>query len=230
MALILNIDTATRNCSVALSKDNELISIRQTKVENSHSSMLTVFIEEILKENKIKPSDLDAIAVSMGPGSYTGLRIGVSTAKGLCYGISKPLISLNTLKIMAFGMIRKYNDSKTLYCPMIDARRMEIYTALFDSQLKEIEKTSALIIDSETFSSILKTNKVVFFGDGAAKCKDLYKDNSNAIFIDDFEISAEYMISLSNAKFFANEFENTIYFEPYYLKDFVGTTPKEILK
>ncbi|MFA6924989.1 MAG: tRNA (adenosine(37)-N6)-threonylcarbamoyltransferase complex dimerization subunit type 1 TsaB [Bacteroidales bacterium] len=229
MPLILNIETATNICSVALSEKENIISFRETSIENSHSSLLTVFIEEIFKEAKLKLSDIDAVSISKGPGSFTGLRIGVSTAKGLCYALEKPLLSVNTLKAMTFGIIKNNKDKNALYCPMLDARRMEVYTALFNSNLEEVEPTNAKIIDEKSFSDILLKTKILFFGSGANKCKDFYKDTKNAVFIHDFNASAKYMAGLSYQKFLKKEFENVAYFEPYYLKDFFATTPKDKL-
>ncbi|MDD5570811.1 MAG: tRNA (adenosine(37)-N6)-threonylcarbamoyltransferase complex dimerization subunit type 1 TsaB [Bacteroidales bacterium] len=229
MPLILNIETATNICSVALSEKEKIISFRETSIENSHSSLLTVFIEKIFNEAKIKLSDIDAVCVSKGPGSFTGLRIGVSTAKGLCYALEKPLLSVNTLKAITWGMIKNKKDKNTLYCPMLDARRMEVYTALFNSNLEEVETTNARIIDKNSFSEILSKTKIIFFGDGADKCREILKNNQNAVFIDDFNTSAKYMAELSYQKFTKKEFENVAYFEPYYLKDFFATTPKDKL-
>jgi len=210
---------------VALSRENNLLAFKESKIKNSHSSVLTVFIEDIFKEANLKLSDVDAISVCKGPGSYTGLRIGVSSAKGLAYGLDKKLISVNTLTAMAFGMIKKENKKDFLYCPMLDARRMEVYTALYDFNLNEIGKTSAKIITEESFKEVLEKNKIIFFGDGAEKCKYMLEANSNALFVDDFSPSAKYMLELSYQKFLNKDFENVIYFEPYYLKDFVATTP-----
>jgi tRNA threonylcarbamoyladenosine biosynthesis protein TsaB len=234
MGLILNIETATDVCSVALANNGSLISSKESIKDKSHSALLSVFIEEILKENKITVSQLNAVAVSKGPGSYTGLRIGVSTAKGLCYGGNIPLISLNTLKIMAFGIINsQILDKKhlatinnTLLCPMIDARRLEVYTAIYDHLNNPVEDTQAKIITSSLFEKYLKNKKLIFFGTGANKCSGIIK-NKNALFIGNFNTSAGYMIRLSEEAFKKKRFENLAYFEPYYLKDFIATIPKK---
>ena len=234
MGLILNIETATNVCSVALANDGKLISFKESLKDKSHSSLLSVFIEEILKENKISISHLDAVAVSKGPGSYTGLRIGVSTAKGLCYGGNIPLISLNTLNIMAFGIINNQilnkmtftSINKTLLCPMIDARRLEVFTAIFDHLNRTIEDTRAIIINSSSYDKYLNNKKLIFFGTGANKCSKIIK-SKNALFIENFNTSARYMISLSEDAYKNEKFENVAYFEPFYLKDFIATVPKK---
>jgi tRNA threonylcarbamoyladenosine biosynthesis protein TsaB len=234
MGLILNIETATNVCSVALANDGKILTFKESLKDKSHSTLLSVFIEEILKENKIQVSHLDAVAVSKGPGSYTGLRIGVSTAKGLCYGGNIPLISLNTLKIMAFGIINNQKLDKTkfaaknniLLCPMIDARRLEVFTAIYDYLNHTIEDTQAKIINPSSYDKYLNNNNLIFFGTGANKCFKILK-NKNALFIEDFNTSARYMIMLSEEAYKKKIFENVAYFEPYYLKDFIATVPKK---
>ena len=233
MTLILNIETATPVCSVALCLDGEIVAKKESHKHNSHSSLLTVFIEEIFKEVIFELKLLDAIAVSKGPGSYTGLRIGVSTSKGLCYTLDKPLISINTLKAMANGLSKFLKLSKstlfqqnTLLCPMIDARRMEVYSAIFDLSINEIRETKAEIIDENSFEDFLKEKQLIFFGDGAAKCKEVLSNNRNAKFIDNFYPSAEFMAEISDEKFKNNNFEDVAYFEPFYLKDFIAGKPK----
>ena len=174
MALFLCIETATPVCSVAISSDHQLIGLKESTKKNSHSEIITVFIEELLNENKLTAFQLDAIVVSKGPGSYTGLRIGVSTAKGLCYALGIPLISVNTLYSMAAGIKKTQQDSLAkdhLFCPMIDARRMEVYAALYDNNLNEIRETKAEIIDSDSFQDHLSSNPVLFFGASAASFK-----------------------------------------------------------
>jgi tRNA threonylcarbamoyladenosine biosynthesis protein TsaB len=170
------------------------------------------------------PSQLDAIAVSKGPGSYTGLRIGAATAKGLCYALEKPLISIPTLQAMAFLVQEKHN---ALLCPMIDAKRLEVYTALFDSELNYLEETKAVILDEHFLEKYIPENKIVFFGSGAEKLKPLLQNNPNAIFYDEFLISSKGMIALAEEKFNKKDFEDVAYFEPYYLKDFVPTVAKQ---
>ncbi|POY35410.1 tRNA (adenosine(37)-N6)-threonylcarbamoyltransferase complex dimerization subunit type 1 TsaB [Solitalea longa] len=226
MALILSIETATACCSVALSENEQLIAYKEETSPNIHASSLTLFIEEVLKTAGRVPSDLDAVAVSMGPGSYTGLRIGVSTAKGLCYSLDKPLIAINTLKAMANGLLLTGIDTKdTLLCPMIDARRMEVFTAVYNDQLEVIEETNAAIINEDSFAELLSNNRVIFFGNGAEKCKSVLT-TSNAIFIEDSVNSARYIAPLAYKQFEQKQFENVAYFEPFYLKDFVSTQAK----
>ena len=183
-------------------------------------------------------SALDAIAVSMGPGSYTGLRIGVSTAKGICYGVDKPLIAISTLQSMAAGFKIEMESRLTgtpshgtpslpiLLCPMIDARRMEVYNALFDPDLQQVRDIRAEIIHGDSFAVELEKHQVCFFGDGAGKCKPVLGSHPNARFADDFHLSASFMVALAEEKFKRSEFEDVVYFEPYYLKDFIPGIPK----
>jgi len=237
MALILCLETATENCSVALFRDEHLLGIRESSARNVHSSVLTLFIEEITREAGIPLTALDAVAISMGPGSYTGLRIGVATAKGLCYALDKPMIAVSTLQAMAAGILgelTKKNSvsadlsapaSRLLICPMIDARRMEVYCALYDDQCREVEAVRAEIIDPDSFGPILGRGRVVFGGEGAHKCKPALEGHPNALFLDHFSASAQFLIHLATAKFNNLEFENLAYFEPFYLKDFIAGKP-----
>jgi tRNA threonylcarbamoyladenosine biosynthesis protein TsaB len=232
MALILNIETATEVCSVALADEKGLIGFLENAEGKSHASLLTVLIQDLLKKNKLTLHQLDAVAVSMGPGSYTGLRIGVSVAKGICYGANKPLIAVPTLQSMASGFIRSnctYNVD-TWYCPMIDARRLEVYTAFFDNKAGFKGNISAKIIDENSFANILQQHEVYFFGNGSDKCSPLLKHPS-AKFFSGFLASAKDMAPLSENLFQQKEFKDVAYFEPYYLKDFVATIPKnKVLK
>ena len=229
MVRILNIDTSTPVCSVALAEDYNLISYRESREGKNHALLLGSFIDEVLEEGGIKPNNLDAVSVSKGPGSYTGLRIGVSTAKGLAYGISKPLISIDTLLLMAQGYIdshqRQTLKENTLLCPMIDARRMEVYSAIYRINLSVYRKVLAEIIDDRSFSDIPENIPIVFFGDGSAKCKETIT-RENKLVDSDFSISASSMINLSLEKYQNRLFEDTAYFEPFYLKDFIATVPK----
>lgn len=222
MALILQIETATTSCSVALSRDGNTIAVKELNERNAHASSVTLFIEDVMKAGNYSMKDLDAVSVSMGPGSYTGLRIGVSTAKGLCYALDIPLISVNTLTSMASKMQEQYQTREVLFCPMIDARRMEVYTAVFDKAVNALQPVEAKIIDSDSFAELLDQNIVVFFGDGAPKCKDVLGANPNAVFVDDFINSAADMSKLAFEKFGQQQFEDVAYFEPYYLKDFIA--------
>ncbi len=227
MALILNIETSTEVCSITISKNGELLYKKETLEGLSHSELLTVFIEELLAENNLKLNQLDAVAVSKGPGSYTGLRIGVSVAKGLCYGLEIPLIAVNSLETM--GTHAALNSSENmLFCPMIDARRMEVYTALYNSKGEEIKPVSAEIIEEDFLSEYLNDNKILFFGNGSEKCKTQIT-NSNAIFNGPKKTSAQFMQKLTDEKYNKKEFEDVAYFEPFYLKNFVATIPKNKL-
>jgi tRNA threonylcarbamoyladenosine biosynthesis protein TsaB len=229
MANILHIETATQVCSVALSVNGAITQIRESREKNSHSATVTVFIKDVVEAAGISFSELDAVAVSMGPGSYTGLRIGVSTAKGICYALDRPLIAISTLQSMAAGVKKGMESQGTpspLLCPMIDARRMEVYNALYDRDLRLIRETRADIITGTSFAEELISHQVLFFGDGAGKCKPVLGLHPNARFIDDFELSASYMTGLAEEKFKRSEFENVVYFEPFYLKDFIPGIPK----
>lgn len=232
--MILNIETATHVCSVALSSGLQLIDIRESHQEKSHASLLAVFIDDILKKNNLKPAHLDAVSVSKGPGSYTGLRIGVSTAKGISYGADIPLISVNTLQTLSFGAISHPKNpfcfspdkEKVWYCPMIDARRMEVFSAFYNDKNEIMRPVSANIIDTNSFSDILSERPVLFFGTGSDKSKS-FLNHPNAFFLDDVLPSARFMIPLSNKAYEERNFENSAYFEPFYLKDFVATIPKK---
>ena len=224
MALILNIETSTEVCSVTISRNGELLYKKETLEGLSHSELLTVFIEELLAENNLKLNQLDAVAVSKGPGSYTGLRIGVSVAKGLCYGLEIPLIAVNSLETMGIYTALNSNENM-LFCPMIDARRMEVYTALYNSKGEEIKPVSAEIIEEDFLADYLNDNKIMFFGNGAEKCKAQIT-HSNAIIDGPKKTSAQFMQKLTQEKYNKKEFEDVAYFEPFYLKNFVATIPK----
>ena len=218
MAFLLALETTTKNCSVALFQDSNLMHLCEHNSDKySHSENLTLFIEEVVQNTNIMLQDIDAILLSKGPGSFTGLRIGTSTAKGLCYSLDIPLVSVSTLKTMAFGMLRE--EDYSFYCPMIDARRMEVFAAIYDQSNNEVREVRADIVDTNIYSNFLK-EKVLFFGDGAFKCKNIIR-HPNAHFVDGFFPSARYMGALGVKKFMNKEFENIAYFEPCYLKDFV---------
>jgi tRNA threonylcarbamoyladenosine biosynthesis protein TsaB len=222
LTYILNIETATKNCSVSVAKNGITIACKEiAEIGYSHAERLHVFIEDVLKESHITFNDLSAIGVSQGPGSYTGLRIGVSAAKGLCFALDIPLISIDTLLVLASVA----SVENGLIIPMIDARRMEVYSAIFDYKGREIRKTEAEIIDENSFSEILET--VYFVGDCNEKCKTILT-KSNFVFLDDIVYpSANQMSFLSFEKFSKNQFEDVAYFEPLYLKDFLATTSKK---
>ena len=226
MGSILCLETASRICSVAIGKDGGILSCQDSELENAHSSRLTYLIEQALHEAGVELPGLDAIAVSMGPGSYTGLRIGVAAAKGFCYALDKPLIAIPTLKSLAYWMREQSGTGQALLCPMLDARRMEVYTAVYDRALNEVCPVSAEIITKDSFSNLLGSGKVIFAGEGAAKCKSLLGHHKNSVFVDDFRLSAGSLYPLALEKFRLQAFENLAYFEPYYLKDFVAGKPK----
>jgi len=232
MALILNIETSTEVCSVSLAENGKLLFKKESTEGMNHSRLLTVFIEDLFKENNIRPDTIDAVAVSKGPGSYTGLRIGVSVAKGLCYGLNIPLISINSLEVLGIFAARNMveynlpNDGvPVLFCPLIDARRMEVYTALYNLQGEELRPVSAEIIDEHFLSELLENHKILFFGNGAEKCKSIIK-HKNAFFEGPMITSAQFMQSMTEEKFKNKEFEDVAYFEPFYLKNFVATIPR----
>ncbi len=232
MATILNIETATEVCSVNLARDGEILVEKESLEGLNHSRLLTVFIDEIFRENSFEPAQLDAVAVSKGPGSYTGLRIGVSVAKGLCYSLGIPLIAVGTLDALGkYTAARrdKYvpesiNAENALFCPLIDARRMEVYTALFNAKGEKIEQVSAKIVDENSFSEYLIRHPVLFFGNGSEKCKPALT-HSNALFSGPLKASARFMIKLAEEKYNNNDSEDVAYFEPFYLKNFIATVP-----
>ncbi|MDA3893818.1 MAG: tRNA (adenosine(37)-N6)-threonylcarbamoyltransferase complex dimerization subunit type 1 TsaB [Salinivirgaceae bacterium] len=226
MALILNIETSTPVCSASLAENGKLVALKESFEDRSHASLLTVFIDELFKEQNIDAGKLHAVSVSEGPGSYTGLRIGVSVAKGICYAKNIPLIAVNTLQTMALMALQELKDSSVLYCPMIDARRMEVYSALFNSEWVQKRKTIAEIIDENSYKAELAKGKVAFLGNGAQKCID-FINSENALFLNDIYPSAKYMATLAQQAFDRNDFKDVAYFEPFYLKDFVATIPKK---
>jgi len=228
MALILSIETSTTVCSIALTDGLNTIASQKLFLEKSHSNLLTVIIQDTLKQCGLKVEELEAVAVSKGPGSYTGLRIGVSTAKGLCYALDKPLISIPTLSAMAHEA-STYNTEKYLLVPMLDARRMEVYTSTFDSDLSTIVETNAMILDEASFQETLADKRVLFLGDGSDKFKPLVQLNEHARFIPDISPSAWAVGQLAYDKFLEEDFEDVAYFEPYYLKAFRATIPKPLL-
>jgi tRNA threonylcarbamoyladenosine biosynthesis protein TsaB len=222
---ILQIETATSACSVALARDGNVLVSKQVNERNIHAEVITLFIDELVTSAGLKYNEVDAIAVSSGPGSYTGLRIGVSTAKGLCFALGKPLIAIETLAAMADGItgIEAFDKSENLLlCPMIDARRMEVFTAVFSKDGQRVRPTSAEIIDENSFADLLGSNKMVFFGDGAEKCRVILERNPKALFFEGFVNSAASLTKKAFRKFLNKEFEDVAYFEPCYLKDFIA--------
>jgi tRNA threonylcarbamoyladenosine biosynthesis protein TsaB len=217
LALILNIETTTTNCSVSLSKEGETLVLKEDYSTNySHAESLHVFIDNVVKSAKIKLSEIDAIAVSKGPGSYTGLRIGVSAAKGLCFALDKPLISVSTLESLS----HQVKIDNGFIVPMLDARRMEIYSAVFDAHHHQIREIQAQILNKSSFLSYLETDKVYFIGNGVEKTKTII-NHKNAVYTENKLPSANELGKLAFEKYKKNDFENLAYFEPFYLKDFI---------
>ena len=224
MSLILHIETATTVCSVSLAYEGKLLALKEENKGYTHAEHLTIFIEEVMQMAMKSFDELEAVAVSMGPGSYTGLRIGVATAKGLCFGLNKPLIAISTLAAMVKGASMSYKNVNS-FCPMLDARRMEVYTAIYNQIGEERQAISALILSEHSFEERLKNNEILFFGDGAPKFKEVCK-HVNAKFDLELQPSAAHMINLAYNKFQMKQFEDVAYFEPYYLKEFYTPTAK----
>ena len=223
MALILNIETSTTNCSVSLSKEGETLVLKEDyNNKYSHAELLHNYIDEVIIEAKIPLSSLDAIAISKGPGSYTGLRIGVSAAKGLCVALDKPLISTPTLEALA----HQVNSDEGVIVSMLDARRMEVYSAVFNANHQQIRETQAQILDGNSFKKYLEEGKVFFIGNGVAKTKELIT-HENAIFVEGKLPSANDMSQLAYQKYKKSDIEDVAYFEPYYLKDFIAIKPNK---
>lgn len=230
--MILCLETSTAVCSVALVENGKVIALRESLDGQNHAEKITIFIDEVMKEANVSYRDLDAVATSMGPGSYTGLRIGVSTAKGLCYAMEKPLIAVDTLAAMAYGFKdaetqrRRDAESTDILCPMIDARRMEVYSAFFNEKLEKVSETNAIVIDENSFMDIKQNNHLYLFGDGADKLASLFENDDNITVVEKFHCSAAYMAELADKAFKNNDFVDTAYFEPFYLKNFVPGMPK----
>ena len=226
--MILCLETATPVCSVALNSACCTLAMRETEGQNAHSEKITNFIREVMEEAKIDYPQLDAVAVSQGPGSYTGLRIGVSTAKGICYAADLPLMAVDTLEAMAYGMKEKLASQigpDDLLVPMIDARRMEVYASIFDADLNKINDTAALVIDEHSFEDLRKDHRLWLFGDGAPKLSKLFENQPNINIIDGFKPSAAYMKVLAERALQQQQFVDVAYFEPFYLKDFIAGKP-----
>lgn len=229
--MILCIETATDICSAALCDETKVTGVAEAPQGMTHAASLTVIIGRLLEEHHIRPADLEAVAVSKGPGSYTGLRIGVSTAKGIAYGSGIPLIGINTLAAMCSGYITLHPEeltADTLLCPMIDARRMEVYNALFRPDGTAIRETSADIIDESSFSDIPGEKRIIFFGNGSEKCRQTIT-RPNSLFVEGFLLSASYLHLPAVNALRNKQFEDVAYFEPYYLKEFIATIPGKLL-
>ena len=233
MSLILCIETGTDICSVGIARDGELVSLRESAEGRDHAKYVGVFVDELLRETDIAPDELDAVAVGMGPGSYTGLRIGVSFAKGLCYGQQIPLIAVGSLEALAevaiedneAGILDVENWDDAVLCPMVDARRMEVYTQLFDAAGNQLSEVSAEVVDENTFADIRRDKQLVIFGNGASKCCEVMSD---ATYIE-VAPSARGLARKAEQKLSAGQVEDIAYFEPFYLKDFVVIPSKKKL-
>lgn len=220
MAILLCIETSTEICSIALSNGNQLIALEETNQVNSHAEKLMPFIDKVLKKANLTINEINAVCISEGPGSYTGLRIGVSTSKGLCFALKKPLIAISTLQAIAWGAREKFPNAPC-FCPMIDARRMEVYCAIYTNELQIKEPIQNKIITPEAFTEIIEKQPMVFSGNGLEKCKDILPNHPHIIYADT-TISATYMISLAYQKYEQQLFEDIAYFEPFYLKEFIA--------
>lgn len=226
---ILSIETATPNCSVSLSHNGKPIAMKSAESPNLHAAKLTCFVDDLLNDQEISMRQVSAVAVSKGPGSYTGLRIGVSTAKGLCYALDIPMIGIETLEALVTGFRAFHSEitPQTLLCPMIDARRREVYTSLYHGDGQLFQATQALIIDEETFDSLIDQGyRLLLFGTGADKFKETFAARPDIQVIPGFPCLANYQDSLAHVRYQQQAFENLAYFEPFYLKDFVATQPK----
>lgn len=230
MALLLSLETSSQSCSAALHDDGVLVASKVIETPRSAASQLAVMIDDIFQVSNRKPQELKGVIVAAGPGSYTGLRIGVATAKGLCYALNIPLVSVNTLELMAYQFlemdaVKKYiKDDNVILCPMLDARRMEVYCALLDHRLNNIEPVQAKIMDDESFKDILESTTVFFFGDGADKCKDMIK-HPNAHFSSGLIPLASSLGVIGYTKWEEGVYEDMVSFEPFYLKDFLIKKP-----
>ena len=227
--MILCLETATPVCSVALNDGNRCLALRECVGQNAHSEKITIFIKEVLDEVGIGYEQLDAVAVSQGPGSYTGLRIGVSTAKGVCYAADRKMMAIDTLQAMACGMKERLGNqlqANDLLIPMIDARRMEVYASIFDADLNKVEDTAALVIDENSFSELAaEGRKIWLFGDGAPKLKAVFLNRPEIQIVEGFNPSAAFMASLAEEQLKDGKFVDVAYFEPFYLKDFIAGKP-----
>ncbi len=225
MIHILCIETATTMCSVCITENDKVIACKELNNGFSHAENLHVFIEDVLKEANLTVKQISAVAVSKGPGSYTGLRIGVSSAKGLCYALQIPLLSIDTLQSMAYAAAQTKQDD-ILFCPMLDARRMEVYCAVYDNNLETIIPVKALVLDEKSVEVFNLNNPVCFFGDGMTKAKALLQSKGHTLFIEDIFPSSVSMAAIAFKKFTAKQFEDVAYFEPFYLKEFFTTAKK----
>jgi tRNA threonylcarbamoyladenosine biosynthesis protein TsaB len=227
MSYILSLETSTTVCSVAIHEAGKLLVSREILIPQSHASKLAVLVDEVRQESKLDFKQLSAVAVASGPGSYTGLRIGVSTAKALCYALNIPLVAVETLDIMAYQVQTsrdRNQNNREFYCPMIDARRMEVYCKVFDESLNVIQPVEAKIIDEHSFDDVMSESTLIFFGDGSSKCKEILT-SPNAVFMENIFPAASMLGELAYKKFVDGVVEDVVHFEPFYLKDFLIKKP-----
>ncbi|WP_276499837.1 tRNA (adenosine(37)-N6)-threonylcarbamoyltransferase complex dimerization subunit type 1 TsaB [Pontibacter litorisediminis] len=231
MPLLLALETSTTVCSVALYKDQQLLGASELQIEKSHSSHVTVMVSQLVENCGATLQELNAVAVSGGPGSYTGLRIGTSTAKGLCYSLDIPLLEVSTLYGLAAQVIAMTpNPERYLFCPMLDARRMEVYTCLLTHELQEVEPIAPVVLDEHAFEARLKEQPVIFFGSGASKYKSIVNTAGNALFVEGVLPNAKAIGALALPKYAQEVFEDVAYYEPFYLKDVYITSPSKSVK
>ena len=230
MSCILHIETSTNVCSVAVSEDGKVIFDKADRTGNNHAEALGSFVDEAMSFADSHAIPLDAVAVSSGPGSYTGLRIGVSMAKGVCYALNLPLLSVPTLELMCVPVLLRNEEieDEALLCPMIDARRMEVYAAVYNRRLQEVRKVQADVVDADTYKEFLDKGPVYFFGNGAEKCMETI-NHPNAHLIKDIEPLSKFMYPLAEKRIAEERYEDVAYFVPFYLKDFVAKTPRKLL-
>lgn len=229
--ILLSLETSTNVCSVALNSQDGLMAYAEILIDKSHAEKITFLVGEVCSKASIKLAEIDAVAISKGPGSYTGLRIASSTAKGLCFALDKPLIAIDTLQSMALDVAVNHSSdlqsNNTLLVPMIDARRMEVFTANYDTNAMQVADIQSLVIENNAYELELKNHKMVFFGNGAEKCKEMIR-SENASFIDGIYPKASYIGQLAVEKFLKKEFEDLVNFEPFYLKEFYMATKKQV--
>ncbi|MEM7369267.1 MAG: tRNA (adenosine(37)-N6)-threonylcarbamoyltransferase complex dimerization subunit type 1 TsaB [Bacteroidota bacterium] len=227
---ILAIDTATPVGSVALFDGSRLVGLMETHVDRSHAKLISPMIQSLMDRQGVAAEDLKAVAVAKGPGSYTGLRVGVSTAKGLCLALDIPLLSIGSLDLLAWKVQELAHQFDAWICPMLDARRMEVYCAYFDANIQQVLETRAVVVDEHSFQDILSERQVIFLGNGVRKCAPLIQDHPNSILLLDQLSSASVLGKILFQKYESQDFEDLIRFEPFYLKDFVATKPKNKLQ
>jgi tRNA threonylcarbamoyladenosine biosynthesis protein TsaB len=227
MALILSIETSAKECSVALHREGKLLNNLEINEGQAHASKLAILVTQVFQKSNVSFKSLQAVAVSGGPGSYTGLRIGTSTAKGICYALNIPLVSVPTLDLLAFQFLRTNPGKKGLLCPMIDAKRMEVYCQILKSNLEVVRPVESVEVHETSFSELLQDNQMFFFGDGAEKCRNVIKHN-NAVFVDGIVPKASQMGSIAFSFFEKNKFEDLVNYTPFYFKDFVAKQGKPV--